>query len=354
MNTAFCLPAIDDFHRTLNGKNTHLFILRNRAGMQIAISDYGARLVSALVPNKYGDLIDVVLGFDTIQKYWNADEQYHGATIGRFANRIADGKFSLNGKEYRLPQNNGSSCLHGGPNSFHTRVWDRQVIYNANKIMFYLVSQDMDNGFPGNVKTIVSYELTDQNEIIINFRVSSDKPTPINLTNHAYFNLNGEGNGDVLEHQLKIDAPSFIEIDERQIPTGNQLSVKNTPFDFSSYTKIGDAINDQSLQLQYAGGYDHSFVCNKGIEECSASAYSENSGIQLNVYTTYPTVHLYTGNFLAGDIGKSGQAYGKYSGFCLEAQHFLDNPNQPSFPKSILNPGEAYSHTIKYKFCIKK
>src|SRR5690606_25853200 len=213
MSTSYILPEVEKFEGNLNGKNTHLFTLKNRAGMQIALTDYGARLVSALVPDKNGNLIDVVLGFDSIEGYLKAKELYHGATIGRFANRIANGKFVIDGQEYTLPQNNGTNCLHGGPEGFHTKVWDRQVSFRK-KVTFYYVSPDGEGGFPGEAKISVTYELTDDNEIIINFRATAEKRTIINLTNHAYFNLNGEGNGDILNHLVQINSNRFIEINE--------------------------------------------------------------------------------------------------------------------------------------------
>ena len=353
MSTSYSIPEVKNFESTLEGKNTHLFTLKNRAGMQIALTDYGARLVSALVPDKNGDLIDVVLGFDSIQGYLQAQELYHGATIGRVANRIGNGKFVLEGVEYTLPQNNGSNCLHGGPEGFHTKVWDRQVNFRK-KVTFYYVSADGEAGFPGETKITVSYELTDDNEILINFRASSDKPTLVNLTNHAYFNLNGEGNGDILNHFIQINSNKLIEINENQLPTGNLKEVIHTPFDFKEETKIANRIDLEDKQLEFANGFDHSYINDNAYSQVAASAYSLETGIELELYTDYPTVHLYTGNYLADDKGKSGKKYLTNGGFCFEAQHHLDSINQSSFPCIIVEPGKEYNFNMKYKFCIRK
>jgi len=353
MSTRYTIPDTEKFEGSLNGKNTHLFTFKNRAGMQIALTDYGARLVSALVPDRNGNLIDVVLGFDSIAGYLDAKEIYHGATIGRFANRIGNGKFILDEQEYILPQNNGSNCLHGGPEGFHTKVWDRQVNFRK-KVTFYYVSPDGEAGFPGEAKITVSYELTDDNEILINFRATSDKRTIVNLTNHAYFNLNGEGNGDILNHFVQINSNKFIEINQSQLPTGNLKSVVDTPFDLREQTRIADKIGVEDQQLHFAKGFDHSYANENAFSQVVASAYSAESGISLELYTDYPTVHLYSGNYLSDDIGKTGKKYLQNGGFCFEAQHHLDYPNQSNFPQFILEPGEEYNFNMKYKFCIRK
>lgn len=353
MSTNFNLPKAENFEHTLNGKNTHLLTLRNRAGMQIALTDYGARLVSALVPDKNGNLVDVILGFDTIKKYLNAQECYHGATIGRFANRVQNGKFELDGQEYTLPQNNGSNCLHGGPEGFHTKVWDRQVSFRK-QISFYYVSPDNEAGFPGEAKVSVNYELTDDNEILINYRATADKRTVINLTNHAYFNLNGEGNGDVLNHSVKINSSKFIEINDQQVPTGELQSVIDTPLDFREETRIADQIGKDHNQIQFASGFDHSYINSNALSQAAASVYSQQTGIELQLYTDYPTLHFYSGNFLSDDQGKSGKKYLRNGGLCFEAQHYLDAPNQAAFPVLVIEPGKEYNFNIKYKFCIRK
>jgi len=351
--TIFQLPKPTNFENTIEDKNTHLFTLQNRTGMQIALTDYGARLVSALIPDKHGDLVDVVLGFDSIAKYTAAQEKYHGATVGRVCNRIAKGLFSLADEEYILAKNNGDNALHGGPQGFHTKVWDRQVSFKK-KIDFYYISPDGEEGYPGKVTTNVSYELTNDNEIIIHFRASTDKTTILNLTNHAYFNLNGEGKGDVLNHYVQIDANEFLPINDKQIPKGQLATVENTAFDFRQPKQIKESIGINDEQIQYANGYDHSFINHNTLDKAIASVYSAETGIQLEVFTDLPTIHFYSGNFLSNDIGKTGNAYQKHGGFCLEAQHFIDSPNQSVFPSIELKPGEEYTATIIYKFGIIK
>lgn len=347
------LPELKNFEKDIGGQNTHLIALRNRRGMQVAFTDYGARIVSVLVPDKSGNLIDVALGFNSIQEYIHAQEQYHGATIGRYANRIAQGKFSLDGNPYTLAQNNGINNLHGGPTGFHTRVWDRQVSFKK-KIDFNYVSVHGEEGFPGTLKVNVSYELTEENEIIIKYIAETDQKTVVNLTNHAYFNLNGEGNGDILNHIIHIPSEKYIPIDENQIPLGEEIAVHQTPFDFTSPKKVAQDIGADHPQIKNANGYDHSFVNTQPDSIPAASAYSEESGIQLKIYTSSPGLHLYTGNFLADDLGKSGHKYLRYGGFCFEAQHYPDSPNQPQFPKVELLPEEVYEAYIIYKFNILK
>lgn len=351
--TIYTLPDPKAFESCFQNKNTHLLTFTNRAGMQIALSDYGARLVSALVPNKHGDLVDVVLGFGSIDGYLTAGEQYHGATIGRYANRIAQGHFELDGTAYTLAKNNGANSLHGGPNGFHHKVWDRQVSFKK-QVDFYYVSPDGEEGFPGTVKTNVSYELTNENEIKIRLRASTDRTTVINLTNHAYFNLNGEGNGDILNHFIQIPSITFIPINDKQIPIGQTLPVEGTVFDFREAKKIIDGIHHNEAQIQYASGYDHGFVNRSPIHKPAATAYSAESGILLEIFTDQPSIHLYTGNFLSSDQGKSGQRYLRHGGFCFEAQHYPDSPNQKHFPSVILTPEKEFDRTIIYKFSTKK
>lgn len=352
MNT-YQLPRTTAFEGTYKGKNTHLMTLTNRAGMQIALTDYGARLVSAMVPDKHGDLIDVVLGFDSIQKYMQADEQYHGATIGRYGNRIANGEFTLDGKKYTLAKNNGPNCLHGGLDSFDKKVWDRQVSFQKS-VTFYYVSPAGEEGFPGELKTVVSYELTNDNEIIIQFQATTNAPTILNLTNHAYFNLNGEGNGDILNHDITINATEFVEINQDQVATGSILPVQGNSLDFTRPRELSKCINSTDDQILFAQGYDHTFINKQPISQSAAKAYSKQSGIQLDVFTSEPGLHLYTGNFLPGDQGKSGRNYRKHGGFCFEAQHYPDSPNHAHFPSVTLLPGEVFKSTIKYKFSIRK
>ena len=255
--------------------------------MQIALTDYGARIVSALVPDKRGDLTDVVLGFDSIAGYLQAKESYHGATIGRYGNRIAGGKFTLDDIDYTLAQNNGINALHGGVDGFHRQVWDRQVNFNK-VVIFYHVSPASAEGFPGELKTTVSFELTNDNQIIIKYRATTNAPTIINLTNHAYFNLNGEGSGDILDHDFQIHSEQFLPINENQIPTGEFRSVDGRLFDFRQPTSLKTRLERQDEQLRFANGFDHTFINNQAVHQTIASAYSRKSGIQLDVLTTEP------------------------------------------------------------------
>ncbi|UIR55367.1 galactose mutarotase [Sphingobacterium sp. SRCM116780] len=347
------LPSIHNFSSTINEKNTHLIVLKNTRGMQVALSDYGARIVSILVPDNKGNLIDVALGFGSIHRYYYADEQYHGVTAGRFANRIANGKFELNGKEFSLPINNGINCLHGGPNGFHKKIWDRRVSYES-QAEFYLISADGEEGFPGNLNVSVSYTLTNENEIIIKYRADSDQDTVINLTNHTYFNLNGEGSGDILSHQLRIHADAYLAVDDYQIPCA-RVPVAGTAFDFQEFKSIAQDIIAPDEQLISAKGYDHCYIHNNPISQACATVYSPSSGVRLDVFTTEPGVQLYTGNWMTGnDIGKSGNTYLPYAGFCLETQHFPDSPNQPEFPSTLLKTGEEFISETHYKFSIEK
>ncbi|WP_437920801.1 aldose epimerase family protein [Sphingobacterium sp. LRF_L2] len=347
------LPNPQDFEHKIEGKNTHLIILKNRTGMQVAFTDYGARIVSILVPDQFGDLRDVVLGFNNIETYLQADEQYHGATIGRFANRIGKGSFQLDNESYTLPQNNGSNCLHGGV-GFHTKVWDRQVSLEK-KITFYYVSKDGEEGFPGNLKVNVSYELTESNEIIITYHAETDKKTVINLTNHAYFNLNGEGHSDVLQHILHIPSDHYLAMDENQIPLGVHSPVDGSAFDFRTPKKIVESIANEEKQLELGNGYDHTYINTQPFSLPAATAYSALSGIQLDVLTTEPGVHLYTANFLSGiDTGKSGGKYASRTAFCFETQHYPDSPNKPEFPSVVLEPGTLFESKTIYRFSVKK
>src|SRR5690606_723354 len=298
--TIYRLPDPKNFTHKVNGKNTHLFVLQNRSGMQVAFTDYGARIVSILVPDKHGDLRDVVLGFDSIQGYLNAEECYHGATIGPFANRIANGCFPLGEKTVTLEQNDHSNCLHGGSNGFHTKVWDRQISFKR-RIDFYYIAADGEGGFPGNLRVLVSYELNADNEIIIKYKAERDEDTVVNLTNHAFFNLKGEGQGDILNHILYIPADEYLPIDEQMIPTGTISPVEGTVFAFREAQKIIEGIDSNDEQIQRGNGFDHTFVNKQPISQPAAIAFSETSGIELSVFTTEPGIQLYTGNFLSGN-----------------------------------------------------
>src|SRR5690606_13166445 len=262
--------------------------------------------------------------------------------------------FSLDGTAYTLQKNNGNNSLHGGPSGFHTKVWDRQVSFKK-KIDFYYVSPDGEEGFPGNLKVHVSFELTDDNEIIILYKAETDHKTVINLTNHAYFNLNGEGHSDILNHVICIPSASYLPIDENQIPLGEEAPVENTPFDFRTPKKISDDIGDDDIQLARGNGYDHTFINRHPFSRAAALAFSSHSGIQLEVFTTEPGIQFYTGNFLSGeDTGKSGRKYYSRTAFCFETQHYPDSPNQQGFPSVILEPGQIFESETIYRFSIKK
>lgn len=350
----YTLPKFEDFTHRIGEKRTHLLILRNNRGVEVALSDFGARIVSILVPDHQGNRVDVVLGFKSIREYLASGEPYHGATIGRYANRIAGGRFNVVGREYVIIRNNGPNALHGGKNGFHNQVWDRRVNY-LQKADFYYVSADGEEGFPGRLALRVKYRLTDDNELTINYRAETDAPTVVNLTNHAYFNLDGEGNGDVLNHLLQINADHYLPIDEYQIPTGAREAVADTPFDFRRLKPIGQDIGRPNDQLEKGNGYDHNYVLKTDDTSPAATAISPTTGIRLDVFTSEPGLQLYTGNFLNGrDMGKQGKPYGKYSAFCLETQHFPDSPNQPDFPSTLLMPGRVFQSETTYQFSVVK
>jgi len=357
MMAPYKLPKEDQFEHQIAGKPTHLIRLENNRGVAVALSDYGARVVGLIVPDKGGNPTDVVLGFDSIQGYLAADEIYHGVTAGRFANRIANGRFTIDGETFSIQPNNGPNALHGGAGGFHTRVWDRRVVYRE-KADFYYVAADGEEGFPGKLSVMVKYRLTDDNELVITYRAETDKPTVVNLTNHAFFNLNGEGNGSVLDHLLSIAADTYLPCDEYQIPTGELADVAGTPFDFTTAKPIGRDINQSDEQLRIGHGYDHNYVLRPATVAAGASiatVVSPATGIRMDVHTTEPGIQLYTGNFLTGkDIGKQGRPYSKHGAFCLETQHFPDAPNQPEFPSTLLQPGEVFQSQTTYQFSVVK
>ncbi len=332
--------------------------------MQITLTDYGARLVSVLVPDKQGNLRDVVLGFDHIDAYIKADEPYYGATIGRFANRIRGGQFTLaDGSHYQTTPNQGKDTLHGGAYGFHKRVWDRRVNSIEQEISFFLVSPDGEEGFPGTLSTCVTYRLTDDNEIQISYRAETTKTTVINLTNHAYFNLNGEDNETVLDHHLQIFATHYLPTDQDQLPLGVVAPVEQTPFDFLQPKPIGRDLAAENEQLRIGLGYDHCFVLDQQVSKSenglkiyrAAMAKAPDSGIRLDVWTSEPAMQLYTTNVFSGkDRGKSGVYYVKNCGFALETQHFPDAPNLPIGPGTVLQPDEIFMSETRYCFSVEK
>jgi aldose 1-epimerase len=343
------------FGKLADGTPIHLYVLTNKNGMQMAVTNFGARLVSLKVPDRNGKLADVVLGYDSVQGYVH-DTAYFGAIAGRYANRIARGKFTLDGKTYSLPINNGVNSLHGGKIGFDKLVWHaRELTKGKNPaIELTLTSPDGGQGYPGTMHVRVIYTLTAQNAVRIEYRATTDKPTIINLTNHAYFNLDGQGNGNILDTVLMINADAYTPTDKTQIPTGKIVSVKGTPFDFLKPTPIGARINEDNAQLKMAKGYDHNWVLNRDDKTglvLAARAYSPKSGRILTVLTTEPGVQFYSGNFLDGSLhGKDGKVYKFRYGFTLETQHYPDSPNHPNFPSTVLKPGQVYRQTTVFKF----
>ncbi|MEO8416765.1 MAG: aldose epimerase family protein [Ginsengibacter sp.] len=339
----------EDFETTIDGKQTGLYVLKNPKGMQAAITNYGGRIVSLLVPAKNDKLVDVVVGFNTIHEYQTATEPYYGAIIGRYGNRIANGKFILDGKEYSLHKNNGPNSLHGGIRGFQYVVWDAKQIGDSIVELTYL-SGDMEEGFPGNLGVKVIYSITDHNELKIDYHATTDKKTVLNLSNHAFFNLNSIGS-PIDDHLLMINADYYTPVDSTLIPIGKIEPVLNTPFDFHKPTVIGNGIDADDLQIKNGKGYDHNFVLNgKGLKK-AAIATGNKTGIVLEVLTEEPAVQFYSGNFMQSkNIVRGGTRDDFRTAFCLETQHFPDSPNQPSFPTTVLEPGDIYETSTMYRF----
>ena len=353
MKTEIKLLNKNDFFKNINGKETTIYVLKNRNGLVSEITNYGARVISLWVPDNNGNFDDIVLGFDNIDDYINAKEKYFGATIGRYGNRIKEGKFLINDKEYYLEKNNGLNHLHGGNIGFSDVVWNAKQIDNQTLELNYF-SKNMEEGYPGNLNVKIIYHLNNKDELKIEYFAKTDESTHVNLTHHSFFNLLGAGNETINEHLLYINANSFTPVDETLIPTGNIELVANTPFDFSVPTKIGKRINQEDNQLNYGKGYDHNYVLNNSQSEeiIAAKVYEKKSGRTLEVYTNEPGMQFYAGNFLSGTIGKHGKSYKKRSAFCLETQHFPNSPNQKNFPSTILKPNEEYYSICIYKFSI--
>ena len=344
------------FIKMVDGKSIELFTLKNKNGLEMTVTNYGGRIISLLVPDKYGKMEDIVLGYDSINGYLNANEQYFGAAIGRYGNRIAKGLFAIDSIKYKLAINNAPNSLHGGPKGFSSKVWEANQ-KGQKELNLTLVSPDMEEGFPGELKVMMSYRLTDNNELAIYYSAKTSKPTILNLTNHTYFNLHGAGNGNILDHVLYINANNYTPVDSTLIPIGKIETVTGTPFDFTTPTSIGARINEKHEQLKYGLGYDHNFVLNKSKGEAvslAASVYDPQCGRLMSVYTTEPGIQFYCGNFLKGkEIGKKNKQYNYRSAFCLETQHFTDSPNHPEFPTVVLRPGEIYTSACVYKFSVK-
>jgi len=344
------------FGKLADGTLVDLYTLTNKNGLQAQITNYGGALVALKIPDRRGHLGDIVLGYDEPTGYVQ-DSSFIGALIGRYANRIARGKFSLAGVEYQLAQNNGVNHLHGGPRGFYKVVWQARELRSADGVALQLsyFSKDGEEGYPGGLSVTVTYILTDANELRIEYAATTDKETIVNLTSHSYFNLAGAGAGSILQHVLRINADRFTPVDETQIPTGELKKVKGTPFDFTRPTAIGSRINQDDEQLRLGKGYDHNFVLNERGKELllAAEVYEPVSGRAMQMWTTEPGVQFYSGNFLDNVRGKEGKVYHQRDGFCLEAQHFPDSPNRPSFPSSVLKPNERYTQTTVYKFMVR-
>lgn len=341
------------FGKTPEGRQVDLYTLKNQKGVEVAITNFGGIVVSVKVPDRRGNIADVVLGYDSLDGYVN-DKSYFGAIVGRYGNRIAHGQFSLDGVTYKLAKNNGENSLHGGIKGFNKAVWDAKEITSKDgpSLQLNYLSKDGEEGYPGNLKVQVTYTLTDANELRIDYSATTDKKTVLNLTNHSYFNLAGQGTGDILGHEMLIQADRFTPVDAGLIPTGELRPVEGTPFDFRKKTAIGARIDADDEQLKLGKGYDHNWVVNHTADfSLAARAVEPKSGRVLEVWTTEPGVQFYTGNFLDGTVhGKGGKAYGFRFAFCLETQHFPDSPNHPEFPSTVLNPGERYHSTTAFKF----
>lgn len=340
------------FGTTFQNKKVETYEIKNANGMKMKVTNFGARVTNLWVPDKDGNLVDVVLGFETLDAYLESGDKYFGAAIGRYGNRIANGKFTLDGEEYTLPTNNNGQTLHGGPGGLDYVIWDVEKS-GENGLIFSYTSPDGDEGFPGELKVKMIYTLTDDNGFKVTYEAETDKATPVNLTHHSFFNLNGAGNGTVLDHTLQLNASEYTPVNEVLIPTGEVVSVKETPFDFTDATTIGARIDQENEQLKFGGGYDHNWVLDKTGNDLTQAAVisSPQTGIEMEVWTTEPAIQFYSGNFLDGSVtGKGGKVYELRSAFCLETQHYPDSPNQPNFPSTILKPGEKYEQTCIYRF----
>jgi aldose 1-epimerase len=339
-----------------DGKTMELFTLKNVNGLVAQITNYGGKVINLWTPDKNGDFADIVIGYETSAEYLKTTEIYYGTLIGRYGNRIANGQFTLNDSVYTLAKNNGENHLHGGIKGFNNVVWDAKKLDDQTLELTYL-SVDGEEGYPGNLNVKVVYKLTNENELKVEYWATTDKPTPINLTQHSFFNLKGAGNGDVNDHIMQIMADAFTPVDSTLIPTGEIAPVDGTPFDFRTPTVIGERINDEHIQMKYGNGYDHNWVLNKAETglNYAAKVLEPASGRTLEVYTNEPGMQFYGGNFMTGnDTGKGGKVFAFRGAFCLETQHFPDSPNKPQFPSTILNPGEEYYSVCVYKFGVEK
>ena len=346
--------SVANFQKLVDGKNTELCILSNKQGAELVVLNYGAKIVSLMVPDRDGRLTDVVTGHNSIEEYLTSEEPYFGAICGRYGNRIAKGRFTLDGVTYdQLPINNGPNCLHGGIKGFNSVVWDMKQT-DAQTVELCYTSEDGEEGFPGELKTVVTYHLSDENEVEIRYRAETSKPTVLNLTNHSYFNLSGAGDPYVGDHLLTINADYYLPTDETAIPYGPKEAVAGTPMDFRTPHTVGERINEPFEQLKFGKGYDHTYILNKEKADdyaFCARCSSPKTGIVMEVYTSQPGVQLYTGNWMTGNfVGKNGQRYPERAALCLETQHFPDSPNKPEYPSTVLRPGETFESRTTYKF----
>lgn len=343
------------FEKSVDGRQTGLYTLTNKRGCEVTVTNYGAKIVSLMVPDKSGQLTDVVLGHPSIDDYLTSQEPYFGAVCGRVGNRIAKGQFTLEGVTYQLAVNNGPNHLHGGLKGFNAQVWEVKRVSDSSIELFYL-SPDGEEGYPGNLQVTIIYNLTEDNALDIIYKAETDKTTILNLTNHSYFNLSGQGDPSIGDHLLMLNAETYLPTDETAIPYGDPQSVKDTPMDFTEPFSIGERINDDFEQLHFGNGYDHTFVLKKPSPEEYAYAgicESPKTGIKMEIYTTEPGLQLYTGNWMTGNFaGKQGKHYPYRSAVCFETQHYPDSINKPDYPTTLLHPGEEFESRTTYKFTV--
>jgi aldose 1-epimerase len=345
-----------DFSGEIDGKNVKMYVLTNNKGAEATIINYGAKIVSLCVPDKDGKLTDVVLGHNNLNEYLSSEEPYFGAVCGRTGNRIAKGKFTLDGVTYQLAVNNGPNSLHGGLKGFNAVVWDAKQPDSRTLELTYL-AKDGEEGFPGNLNVKLIYKLTDDNSFDIDYEAATDKATIINLTNHSYFNLSGEGDPSVYDHMLVMYASDFLPTDDTAIPYGKPEAVKGTPFDFTTPHAIGERIEADVEQLRFGNGYDHTMILDKKEGELAPAVecYSPKTGIRMNISTTEPGVQIYTGNWMTGNFGgKHGHRYPMRAAVCFETQHFPDSINKPGYPSVVLRPGETFKSKTVHKFTVEK
>ena len=344
---------IDEFKKIVEDKKTNLYILTNKNGCEMTVTNYGAKVVSLMVPDKNGNMVDVVTGHGSIDAYLSSEEPYFGAICGRTANRITNGTFTLEGETYTLAVNNGPNSLHGGVKGFNSVVWDVKEVL-ANSVQLQYLSKDGEEGFPGNLMVTVTYTITNENSVIIDYKATTDKPTILNLTNHSYFNLSGAGDPSINDHILTINADTYLPTDASAIPYGDAEEVKGTPMDFTTPHTIGSRIDEDFQQLLYGKGYDHTYVLNKKYKDefsLCVRCESPKTGIVIEVYTTEPGMQLYTGNWMTDKLnGKNGMKYPERSAVCFETQHYPDSINKPDYPSTELHPGETFKSKTSFKF----